>query len=89
MRFGPHLDKLTARKPLRELQRKGANGRGLTGAPVQGEQDRREGRMDDTLFWGRAAQQAIVIAVKRPRIASLTCRNVAALPPESPDNEGL
>jgi hypothetical protein len=38
----------------------------------------------------RAAQQAIVIAVKGPRLANVTCRNVAAsLPPELHDNEGL
>jgi len=38
----------------------------------------------------RAAQQSIVIAVKGHKLASLTCRNVAAsLPPELPDNEGL
>ena len=38
----------------------------------------------------RAASQAILIAVKAPRIASLAYRNVAArLPPKSPDNEGI
>ncbi len=32
----------------------------------------------------------VVIEVKGSRLASLTCRNVAAsLPPELPDNEGL
>jgi hypothetical protein len=38
----------------------------------------------------RTAYQTIMIAVKGPGLASLTCRNVvASLPLESPDNEGL
>ena len=38
----------------------------------------------------QAAHRAIVIAVKERRLASVTCRNVAAsLPPPLHDNEGL